>query len=94
MKMHENPQKPCIVDRQRRSVFVITFNCVSETFRGGGVVGRCVKSVNLQTFGHVLGLRETLDHRPVDVSCRVPSDGRRLSVWRERNRDHVSLFAF
>lgn len=35
----------------------LTFNGVSEAFGGGGVVGWCVESGNLQTVCHVLGLR-------------------------------------
>lgn len=69
--------------KEGRNIVLVTFNRVSEAFRGGGVVGRCVKSVHLQTVRHILGLWETLDHWPVDVSSRVPSDGRSLSAWSE-----------
>lgn len=61
---------------------VVTFNCVSEAFGGGGVVGRCVKSINLQAVSHILGFWETLDHWPVDISCWVSSDWRGLGVWK------------
>lgn len=71
----------------------LTFDCVSEAFGGGGVIGRCVKSVDLQTVCHILGLWETLDHRPVDVPCRVPSDGRRLRAW-EKTQTRGTLQPF
>lgn len=61
----------------------LTFNRVSEAFGGSGVVRGRVKSVDLQTVGHILRLRETLDHRPVDVPRGVPPDGRRLGAWEE-----------
>lgn len=56
----------------------LTFNCVPEAFRGGGVVGRCVKNVNLQAVCYILGLWEALHHGTVDISCWVPPDGRGL----------------
>lgn len=65
------------------SLCSLTFNGVPEAFRGGGVKWRRVKSIDLQAVCHVLGLRETLDHRPVHISCRVSSNGRRLGAWRE-----------
>lgn len=65
------------------SLCSLTFNGVPEAFRRGGVKWRRVKSVDLQAVCHILGLRETLDHRPVHISCRVSSNGRRLGAWRE-----------
>lgn len=71
---------------RNNSLYWLTFNCVSETFRGGGVVRWCVKGVNLKTVCYILGLWETLHHRPVDVPCWVPPDGRCFSICREKER--------
>lgn len=68
-------------------IYLLTFNGVPEAFRGGGVVGRCVKNVNLQTVSHILRLWEALHHRPVHVSCRVSSDGSRFRACRERGKN-------
>lgn len=79
--------------RWRKNHRLLTFNCVPEAFRGGGVVGRRVKSVHLQTVCHILGLWETLDHRPVDISCWVPSNWGGLGAWNEVRTETLALLS-
>ena len=58
----------------------ITFHGVPEALGGGGVIGRRVEGVDLQTVIDILGFRQSLDHGSVDVPSRVPPDGRRLGT--------------